>query len=208
MTLQVMTTDLKSFTSVFLLLILTLQTSFGQTESPEYSLRVGVFTETITHPGINLGWSSLLMAKQKTVEKKNGSIDRKSELHLVSQLGVYQHIANHTGLLYSASLGHKRYVTSRRLTHFYGLGFGGLTQVNSGATYEMISGEIEESNLKSRTYFHSFLFYEIGYQISQKLNGYTRVQLGGKFPYNTFFSVVPILESGITIPLKLKSDKE
>ena len=200
--------DKKYITAFLILFLISSHSLYGQNETDQFRLRIGVLTETITHPGLSLGCSSILKNKQKTVVKKKATLERNNELVLISKIGFYQHRANHTGILYSASIGQKRYIISRKLTHQYGLGFGGLTQVNSGVTYEIKDGDIEESNLKSRTYFHTFLFYEVGYPIKQSFRGYTRVQLGAKFPYNTYFSIVPIIETGVTIPLKLNTKKE
>lgn len=177
-------------------------------ESQGLNLSVGLMTETLTHPGLSIGIrKSLSTPKVKEKNRRKGTYEVSKDFFVLSNIGVYQHFRNHTGLLYSISIVRRRKADDLRLTQSYGIRIGGLTQFNAGITYELNKNEeIEESRLQSRTYFHPHLLYELGYPFSAQIKGYTRLQLGVKTPYNTYFSIVPIIETGVSF--SLRKDKE
>lgn len=199
----------QSYLTVLLILILTIPLTILGQENREYNLRLGVITETLTHPGLNIGLSTVLRSSEVTNVKRNKSKQITKDLLMIPQVAMYQHPANHAGLMCGISIGRKRQVSGNSLSHFYGIGIGGLTQFNAGVTYSMDENDnIIESTLASRTYLHPHLIYELGYQFSPQISGYSRAQLGVKVPYNTFFSIVPILEIGVAYMMNQTKNNE
>ncbi len=167
------------------------------------NLNVALLSEGFRHVGLNVGIDFTLKEWDKRKQKKTKEIIKKRRLLLSPQVGFYQHKQNHTALLTSVELGYLRQRKNRPWSHLWAIGFGAFTQFNSGTTYVVQEdGSIVAQQLASRTYTLPSMSYAVAYDMSSKITCYAKSTLGYKMAFNTFFSIVPLLEVGAKIHFK------
>ncbi len=175
----------------------------------DLALRGALFTEAGTHPGIMLGVTRTLKSWDATKVNQSKQTPKSASLVLIPQVGMYSHRQNHTGLLTQLDIGIRRQKQEKKHYHLGSIGVGSLTQFNSGTTYLLgDDGAVEEQKHASRTYLHTTLAYELGQARNESINWYLRFQIGAKLPYNTYFSLVPIIQIGVNYQLSKSTEDE
>ncbi len=174
----------------------------AQAKGPE-SISIAYLGETLTHPGVKVGLPILLKNSSKQKEKPKGTINKIKSFYVVPQIGFYTHLQNHSALILNVDLAFKRNKEDSKWARVYSLGIGALTQFNAGTTYiQEEDGSIKEKNGASRIYFNPSIAYELRYNIKPLLAIYSKASMGFKVPYNTFFSLNPMIELGVHVNLK------
>ncbi len=180
-----------------LFLLSSLTFSVSSQSSSLQSIDMAYLAGSIRHPGVKIGLTYSIKHWEKEKTKPKSKVKTK-QLVLSPQIAWYNHKQNHSALLSSIELGYETGNNNRNFKHTWALGLGMVNQFNKGITYTLDdAGNFQENKRASRTYLTPNLAYDFTHQLNQALDIYTRASLGFKLNYNTFFSILHLLELGI-----------
>ena len=163
------------------------------------------------HPGVKGGFEYSLFFKEKTKEKKRKIKTIRKTLIISPSVGFYSHKNSHKGLLISGDLIWRRY-TKRLFINDLSLGFGYFRKFNSGTTYEVTSGGVEEIGGSSRGYFTPSLGYSFGtrFIINEKIptEFFTKINYHFLLNYNSSAGIEITAELGLRMALNVGINQE
>lgn len=157
------------------------------------SLAIGYFGELITHPGLTVSLELPFY--------ENGG----NQLFITVRCGGYFHYLNHTALFVGSEFGY-RYTFKNGLDIHTMIGVGYMHKFLGGTIYEVTdSGELVVVSDYDSPHFMPNLAFGFGYTFvkdsKNPINLYSRIEIFGEYPYNTY--ILPLLATSIGIRIHL-----
>lgn len=169
-----------------------------------HTANISYFGNSITRPGLKLGFEFILTGKQAHKTLNGKAVYR--QITFNPNLGFYHHPENHTGVFVNSEIGY-RFIRPKGLLMQFSVGAGYLRTFLAAKTYEINSqGEIQRIKLAGSNQFMPCINLTIGKVMKGNnrliVSYFGRVGTFLQYPYNSMWLPNLVLEAGIAMNFK------
>jgi len=177
---------------LFLLISISIYTNEKQVQN-ERSLSVAYFGELLTHPGLKISLELPFYTNNS------------NEYFAIIKGGGYFHYLNHTSIFVGSEFGYRHYFKNGFDFHSL-IGIGYMHKILGATIYEVSgSGELLEIPNYGSSHLMPNIEIGFGYIIARDsdnpINIYSRTEIFGEYPYNTY--ILPHLATSIGLRINL-----